>query len=301
MRIIFMGTPEFAVPCLKRLVEDGHELAAVFTQPDKPKGRRLVLTPPPVKRAALEAGLRVEQPVTLRDGTASAIFEELRPELAVVVAYGKLLPPELLDLPKHGCINLHASLLPKYRGAAPIQWAILNGERESGVSTMRMDAGLDTGDILLQDKIEIPEDMTAAQLHDQLSLLGARTLQRTLDFLQNGALKPVRQDDAMASCAPMLSRAHSPLDWNRPARELYNQVRGLQPWPCATAVWNGKTLRVRAAQFAARDTRLSPGEFIVEGDRLFVCCGDGNLLELLEVQQEGKKAMDTSSFLRGIK
>ena len=291
MRIIFMGTPAFAVPCLERLLADGHELAAVFCQPDKPQGRKMQITPPPVKQAALAHGLRVEQPGKLRNNMeAVSLLRALAPELIVVVAYGKILPQEVLDIPAHGCINVHASLLPKYRGAAPIQWAVINGEAESGVTTMQMDAGIDTGDMFLQAKTPIPEDMTAGELHDILSGLGAEVLSNTLELLVQGKLIPRKQDAARATHAPMLSKELSPLDFAKPAQALHNQVRGLYPWPGATMEFEDRPLKVHKACVTQEG-----------GSPLRILCGDGQYLELLIVQAEGKKAMAADVFLNGLR
>ena len=289
MRIVFMGTPDFAVPCLSRLVNDGHDIAAVFCQPDKPQGRRLLLTPPPVKAYALSRFLTVLQPQTLRGQTD--MFELLRmlaPDVIVVVAYGKILLREILDIPKYGCINVHASLLPKYRGAAPYQWAVLNGETETGVTTMQMDAGIDTGDMLLQEKCAIPGDMTAGELHDILSELGAQTLARTLAQLAD--IVPQKQDHARASHAPMLDKSMSPIDWTRPAWEIHNHIRGLNPWPGASMEFDGRPLKIHRARVS--ETGCTP---------LHIPCGDGKYIELLSVQAQGKKAMDAGDFLRGLR
>ena len=289
MRIIFMGTPQFAVPCLEALIAAGHEIAAVFCQPDKPQGRKMQLCPPPVKLCALAHGLPVHQPGKLRgNGEVLELLQALVPDVIVVVAYGKILPQEVLDVPKHGCVNVHASLLPNYRGAAPIQWAVLNGETETGVTTQQMDAGIDTGDVLVRETCEIPEDMTAGELHDVLSELGAGTLMRTMELLEQGKLNPVKQDDAQASYAPMLSREMSPIDWSRSAWEIHNQVRGLHPWPGATMEFDGCWLKVHEARVS--ETGESP---------LHIPCGDGKFVELLSVQAPGKQAMPAGEFLRG--
>ena len=291
MNIVFMGTPAFAVPCLERLLADGFDIPAVFCQPDKPQGRKMLLAPPPVKQAALAHGLPVLQPEKLRGN--QDIFDLLRnlaPDLIVVVAYGKILPRELLDIPKHGCINVHASLLPKYRGAAPIQWAVLNGETETGVTTQQMDAGIDTGGMLLQAKTPIPEDMTAGELYDILSELGAEVLSDTLKLLARGKLVAQKQEDAQATHAPMLSKALSPLDFTRPAQALHNQVRGLNPWPGAAMEFEGRPLKVHKTRVAGEG-----------GLPLRIPCGDGNYLELLTVQAEGKRAMPAEEFLRGLR
>ena len=289
MRIIFMGTPQFAVPCLEALIAAGHDIPAVFCQPDKPQGRKMQLTQPPVKTAALAHGIAVMQPGKLRGNPEILeLLRTLAPELIVVVAYGKILPQEVLDIPPHGCINVHASLLPSYRGAAPIQWAVLNGETETGITTQQMDAGIDTGDILAQDKCAIPEDMTAGELHDVLSELGAGTLMKTLELLEQGRLNPQKQDDTQATHAPMLSRELSPIDWSRPAHEIHNQVRGLHPWPGATMEFEGSQLKVHKARVS--EAQDSP---------LHIRCGDGKYIELLVVQAQGKKAMPAGEFLRG--
>ena len=291
MRIVFMGTPEFAVPCLNKIINDSHEMLAVFCQPDRPRGRKMLPAPPPVKLCAMARGLRVEQPEALRgnDG-AITLLRELAPDVIVVVAYGQILRREILDLPKYGCVNVHASLLPQYRGAAPYQWAILNGETETGVTTMQMDAGIDTGDILLQETCAIPEDMTAGALHDLLSDLGAQTLARTLKAMEEGSLAPIPQDNSYASYAPMLHRGMSPIDWSRSAREVHNQVRGLYPWPGAAMEFYGKLLKVHRSRLCETG-----------GTPLHIRCGDGNYIELLTVQAEGKRAISAEDFLRGIR
>ncbi|MCL2300191.1 MAG: methionyl-tRNA formyltransferase [Firmicutes bacterium] len=291
MNLVFMGTPAFAVPCLERLLADGHEIQAVLCQPDKPQGRKMQLAPPPVKQAALAHGLPVLQPEKLRDNTEMpALLRALAPDLIVVVAYGKILPQEILDIPKYGCVNVHASLLPKYRGAAPIQWAVLNGETETGITTQQMDAGIDTGDILLQAKTPVPGDMTAGGLHDILSELGAQVLSDTLKSLEQGKLVPCKQDDALATYAPMLSKELSPLDFAKPAHVLHNQVRGLNPWPGAAMLFEGRPLKVHKTRVANEG-----------GSPLRLLCGDGQYLELLVVQAEGKRAMEAEDFLNGLR
>jgi len=289
MRIVFMGTPQFAVPCLEALVAAGHDIPAVFCQPDKPQGRKMQLTAPPVKACALAHEITVLQPNKLRGNTeVFELLQTLTLDLIVVVAYGKILPQEVLDIPKHGCINVHASLLPKYRGAAPIQWAVLNGETETGITTQQMDAGIDTGDILVQDKCEIPEDMTSGELYDVLSELGAGTLMRTIELLEQSKLPHVKQLHALATHTPMLSRELSPIDWNKPAREIQNHIRGLNPWPSATMEFEGQPLKVHKARVS--ETGDLP---------LHIRCGDRQFIELLIVQAQGKKAMSAGEFLRG--
>ncbi len=296
MRIIYMGTPDFAVPSLRRLIADGHDVVLVVTQPDKPVGRKQVLTPPPVKAYALEQNLPVYQPTSMKSDEAFATLSALQPDLIVVAAYGKILPKAVLDLPAYGCINVHASLLPAYRGAAPIQWAVLNGEKEVGVTTMQMDVGLDTGDMLMKSSRELPADMTAGELHDLLAEDGAQLLSDTLKALQQGTLCPEKQPDE-SNYAPMLSKALSPLDFSRSAAQLHNQVRGLNPWPSAQCRLHGKVLKVHASAVGVQTDQ--PVGTVTALDPLSVACGDGITLRLLEVQYEGGKRMQASDFLRG--
>ena len=298
MRVVFMGTPEFSVPCLRRLIADGHEVVGVFTQPDKPKGRGKQMTPPPVKVTATENGIPVFQPRSMRDGEALAILEQLKPDVIVVTAFGKILPKEILDCPPYGCINIHASLLPRYRGAAPIQWCVLNGETESGVTSMQMDVGLDTGDMLLKAKTPITPDMTAGELHDRLSVLGAEVLSETLSAAQMGELHPKKQDDALSNYAPMLTKELSPIDFTKSAQAVHNQIRGLSPWPAATMVLCGKKLKIHASALCG-DKGGMPGEVMENVKRLVIACGDGKCVEILTVQAEGKRAMSAAEYLRG--
>lgn len=298
MRIVFMGTPDFAVPCLQALIDDGHDVCAVFTQPDKPKGRHGVLSAPPVKELALKYDIPVYQPDLLKNDETKSFFASLGADLALVVAYGKILPEEFLNAPKYGCINMHASLLPKLRGAAPIQWSIINGEKRSGVTAMQMDKGLDTGDILLSESVEIRDDETAQELHDELSVLGAQVMRKTLLMLQKGVLLPIRQDDSQSTYAPILTKELSAIDWQKSALQIHNQIRGLYPWPGASAVLNGKTLKIHSAKLLGK-TEGEPGEVVFNDRRLCVACGDGNAVELLVIQAPGKKAMPVTDYLRG--
>lgn len=298
MRIVFMGTPDFAVPCLQALIDDGHDVCAVFTQPDKPKGRHGVLSAPPVKELALKYDIPVYQPDLLKNDETKSFFASLGADLALVVAYGKILPEEFLNAPKYGCINMHASLLPKLRGAAPIQWSIINGEKRSGVTAMQMDKGLDTGDILLSESVEIRDDETAQELHDELSVLGAQVMRKTLLMLQKGVLLPIRQDDSQSTYAPILTKELSAIDWQKSALQIHNQIRGLYPWPGASAVLNGKTLKIHSAKLLGK-TEGEPGEVVFNDHRLCVACGDGNAVELLVIQAPGKKAMPVTDYLRG--
>ena len=298
MRIVFMGTPDFAVPCLQKLIDCGHEISGVFTQPDKPKGRHGVMTPPPVKELALKNGLTVYQPVKMKDGTALEMLRQADPELVIVVAYGKILPKEILELLKYGCINIHASLLPKLRGAAPIQWSVINGFEKTGVTSMQMDEGLDTGDMLIKKETAIGENETAGELHDRLSLLGAQVLEETLCALEKGELKPVKQNHSEFTYAPMLSKEMSPIDWNLSAQEVHNKIRGLSPWPSASARLGEKNVKIHRSVLTDEKGGL-PGEIIEAGKRLVVSCGDGKCIEILEIQAENKKAMSAADFLRG--
>lgn len=298
MRIVFMGTPDFSVPCLQALIDDGHDVCAVFTQPDKPKGRHGVLSAPPVKELALKYDIPVYQPDSLKNDEIKSSFASLGADLAIVVAYGKILPEEFLNAPKYGCINMHASLLPKLRGAAPIQWSIINGEKRSGVTAMQMDKGLDTGDILLSESVEIRDDETAQELHDELSVLGAQVMRKTLSMLQRGELSPVRQDGSQSTYAPILTKELSAIDWQKSALQIHNQIRGLYPWPGASAVLNGKTLKIHSAKLLGK-TQGEPGEVVFNDHRLCVACGDGNAVELLVIQAPGKKAMPVTDYLRG--
>lgn len=296
MRIVFMGTPEFAVPCLSALVEK-HEVLAVFTQPDKPKGRKQILTPPPVKEEALKHNIPVYQPKTLKDGEAFKLLSEIKPDVIIVVAYGKILPRNVLDLPKYGCINVHASLLPKYRGAAPIQWSVILGEKETGVTTMQMDDGIDTGDMLKSAALTIGENETADELHDRLSSLGAKLLIETLESVENGTVTRTKQDEGLSNYAPMLSKDISPLDFTCVAQAVHNKVRGLNSWPSATAVMDGKRIKIHKTRLAEGSGKS--GE-IISLEPFVVACGYG-AVEILELQPEGKKKMTAADFLRGHK
>lgn len=298
MKIVFMGTPEFAVPSLEQLVQDGHQVAGVFTQPDKPKGRGYKLMAPPVKEKAQEYGIPVYQPEKMRDGEALKLLRALAPELIVVVAYGRILPKEILQLPPKGCINVHGSLLPKYRGAGPIQWSVINGEAVTGVTTMYMAEGLDTGDMLLKEETPIGENETYGQLHDRLAVIGANCLCNTIAALEQGKLEAIPQDEALSSCAPMLNKEMARLDFTKPAQELHNLIRGLSPWPVACTAIDGTLLKVHRAVLAPQYSG-QPGQLLDE-KRFIVACGQG-ALEFLEVQAAGSKRMPAGDFLRGKK
>lgn len=303
MNIVFMGTPDFAVPCLQALIDAGENVRAVFTQPDKPKGRGYKLLPPPVKALALTHNIPVYQPLSLKKGedAASALetLKEISPDIIVVVAYGKILPKEILDLPKYCCINVHASLLPRYRGAAPIQRCVLDGEKETGVTTMLMAEGLDTGDMLLKASTEIGEDETASELHDRLSVLGAELLIKTINGVKDNTITPQKQDDSLSNYAAMLTKDMCPIDFGRTAQEVHNHIRGLSASPCAVSMLNGKRLKVYRSTLAGDKTYPDePGTIVNEKD-FTVVCGDGRGVTFTEVQAEGGKRMKTADYLRG--
>ena len=301
MRIIFMGTPDFAVPCLEALINSDNEVVGVFTQPDKPKGRGYEMTPPPVKVSAVENNIPVFQPLSMKDGTALEIINSLDADLIIVVAFGKILPKDILESVEYGCINIHASLLPKLRGAAPIQWSIINGESETGVTSMQMDVGLDTGDMLIKKTIKITDEMNAGELHDALSIMGAEVLLDTIKSLKEGTLNPIKQDDNVSNYAPMLSKELCPIDFSKSSTEVHNQVRGLYPWPVATTKINNKTYKIHKSQKSIEKFSGIAGEIVDNNNRLVCMCGDGSCIEILEIQAEGKRKTDIASFLRGNK
>ncbi len=299
MRIVYMGTPDFAVKPLEALIEAGYEVVGVFTQPDKPVGRKALLTPPPVKVVAQDNNIPVFQPDSLKNGEGVKLLEELKPDLAVVVAYGKILPDDFLQYPKYGCINIHGSVLPKYRGAAPIQWSVLDGCEYAGVTSMQMDSGLDTGDILLCEKTKIGENETSGELYDRLTVIGSALLIKTLEELKKGNLNPVKQDDSQSSYASMLSKAMSPVDWTMSATAIHNKIRGLDPWPVAQTVFRGKVLKLFGSSLYNESVSGVHGEAFALKTGLCVVCGDGNALLIKEVQYEGKKRMSAADFFRG--
>ena len=292
-----MGTPDFARTILERLVTDGHEICGVFTQPDKPRNRNKV-TPSPVKEYALTQNLPVFQPVTMRDGTALEDLKALAPDLAVVAAYGRILPEEILSLPPMGCINVHASILPKYRGAAPINWAILNGDKETGVTIMHMAKECDAGDMILVKKQPIRPDETAEELFSDLAALGADAISEAIEQIRNGTAQRVPQDAEQATHAPMLSRELSPIDWTRSSTQIIDQIRGLIPWPCAAArVLSANTKSFRAVPLG--ETKDAPGTLRAVKKGIEAACGDGKSILITELQQEGGKRMAANAFLNG--
>lgn len=297
LRVIFMGTPQFACPTLQRLIDRGDEIPAVVTQPDRPKGRGQKSVPPPVKELAERHGLPVLQPIKVRAPEFIESVREMNPDVVVVVAFGQILPKALLEIPRYGCINVHASLLPRYRGAAPLNWCVINGEIETGVTTMLMDVGLDTGDMLLKKATPIDPDEDTSSLHDRLSLIGADLLNETLDLLVQGKLVPEKQDDALSCYAPMLKKEDGLIDWTRDARTIRNLVRGMSPWPGAFTYLDGKLVKVYRTRIGEGEG--APGTVIAAGrDGIEVACGGGSLL-LDELQLEGKKRLPVRDFLAG--
>lgn len=300
MRILFMGTPDFAVPSLEALVQAGHTVCGVFTQPDKPKNRGMKLLPPPVKVCAQSHDIPVYQPTKLRDGTALELIRGLAPELIVVAAYGRILPDDILAAPPLGCINVHSSLLPAYRGAAPINWAILNGDQETGVTIMHMAHDLDAGDIIAQTATPIGPNETAPELYGRLAQLGAELLLHVVDDLAAGTAARVPQEHEKATLAPMLSKELSPMDWTRTAGQLHDQVRGLIPWPAAVTTLSGNRCKVFSATILAERTDAEPGT-ILRADKagINVACGEGTVLRIDELQPDGGKRMKAADYLRG--
>lgn len=300
MRIVFMGTPDFASASLKKLIDEKFDVVGVFTQPDKPKGRGMELCASPVKELALENGLPVFQPVKMRDGTALAQIKALEPDILVVVAYGRILPDDILAVPKYGAINVHGSLLPKYRGAAPIQWAVLNGDKITGVTTMYLASEMDTGDIIYTAETEIGEYETSGELFDRLKDMGAELLVKTLRDIDAGTAPRAPQDHSKASYVTMLDKSICPIDWNKTPREVLKHIYGLQPWPVATMELEGKTVRVFAAKYTDGKTEKVPGA-VVSTDKggLEIACADGETLLISELQAPGKKRMGAEDYLRG--
>lgn len=297
MKIIFMGTPDFAAASLEALIASRHEIQAVVTQPDKPKGRKGELTPSPVKVIAKREGIKVYQPLKVRDEEFVKTLRAYNPDVMVVVAFGQIIPLSILKMPKFGCVNIHGSLLPKYRGAAPIQWAVLDGEKETGITTILMDEGIDTGDILLKKTIKIDTDETSGSLFDKLMALGAETILETLDELEKGSLTPIKQGESPTAYAKILTKAMGLIDFTRPAKELDCFVRGMNPWPSAYTLLSGKTLKlwkVRAVEGSGK-----AGSVInIDKESFTIACGEG-AIEVLEVQLEGKKRMSAGDFLKG--
>ena len=297
MKIIFMGTPDFAAASLEALIDSRHEIQAVVTQPDKPKGRKGELTPSPVKVVAEGKGIKVYQPLKVRDEEFVKTLRAYNPDVMVVVAFGQIIPLSILKMPKYGCVNIHGSLLPKYRGAAPIQWAVLDGEKETGITTILMDEGIDTGDILLKKTIKIDTDETSGSLFDKLMALGAETILETLDELEKGSLTPIKQGESPTAYAKMLTKAMGLIDFTKSAKELDCFVRGMDPWPSAYTLLSGETLKLWKVRAVEKSGKA--GSVIEIGKESFtIACGEG-AIEVLEVQLEGKKRMSAGDFLKG--
>lgn len=301
LKIIFMGTPDFADVSLKELIKGGYDICAVFSQPDKPVGRHRILTPPKTKITAQENGIKVYQPKSLKTEETERIIKNLNPDLIVVAAYGKILPKKILECAKMGCINVHASLLPKYRGAAPIQWSVINGDRETGITTMLMDEGLDTGDILLQETVKIEKNETSGELFEKMAQVGAKLLIKTINHLELNSLTPVKQDKE-ATYAPILDKSMAKIDFKKTSKEIHNLIRGLNPWPIAYTEIEGKNLKIYKSEIPEiyKNVTGKPGE-VLSLSPFIVCCGKESLIEFKEVQIEGKKRMSSDDFIRGLK
>ena len=299
MTLVFLGTPSFAVPTLERMVQAGHRVLAVFTQPDRPKGRGGQLSTSPVKESALQLGLPVYQPERIRRPEPVEQLKQMQPDAMVVVGYGQIIPQSIIDIPRHGIINVHGSLLPKYRGAAPIQWAIANGESTTGVTTMRIDAGLDTGDMLLKWETSIGPEENSVELGQRMAQAGADLLVETLAEVEAGTLRAQRQDSAQATLAPILKKEDGRVDWNWPARKIFNRSRGFLPWPGAYSYFRGQLFHIWKARVAEENSEGLPGCLMPIKKRLLVSSGEGTTLELLEVQVEGRKRMPADAFVNG--
>lgn len=300
MRIVFMGTPDFAAASLKKLIDKKYDIAAVFTQPDKPRDRGMKLSYSPVKELALENNIPVYQPTKLRDGTATELIKSLDPDILVVVAYGRILPDDMLEVPKYGAINVHASLLPKYRGAAPIQWTVLNGDKITGVTTMYLASEMDTGDIIYTSETEIGEFETSGELFDRLMIMGAELLARTLRDIEAGTAPRTPQDHSKASYVKMLDKSLSPIEWAKTPREVIKQIYGLQPWPVATAELDGKVFKIYSAEYTQNKTDKAPGSVVSAGKKgIEIACLDGETVLITELQAAGKKRMKASDYLLG--
>lgn len=300
MRVVFMGTPDFAAASLKKLIDEKYEIAAVFTQPDKPRNRGMKLAFSPVKELALENNIPVFQPTKLRDGTATELIRSLEPDILAVVAYGRILPDDMLAVPKFGAVNVHASLLPKYRGAAPIQWAVLNGDKVTGVSTMYLASEMDTGDIIYTEQTEIGEFETSGELFDRLMLMGADLLDRTLRDIEAGTAPRTPQNHSEASYVQMLDKSMSPIDWTKTPREIIKWIYGLRPWPVASAELDGNTFKIFAAEYTSAKTDKAPGSIVSAGKSgIEVACAGGETVLITELQAAGKKRMKASDYLLG--
>ena len=299
MRILFMGTPDIATGCLQKMIDEKHEIIGVVTQPDKPVGRGKKMSMPPVKELALKYEIQVYQPVKARDEDFVNILKNLNPELIVVVAFGQILPKSILEIPKYGCINVHVSLLPKYRGAAPINWVIINGETKTGVTTMYMDEGLDTGDMILKSEFDLDDNITAGELHDQMKVIGADILKETIDLISENKAPRIPQNHEEFSYAPMMNKSLGKIDWTKSAKEIHNLVRGVNPWPSAYTSYNENTMKIWKTKVLNEQTNQKPGTIInIDKNGIKVSTGD-NILVLEEIQMPGKKRMLVSEYIKG--
>lgn len=300
MKIIFMGTPDFAVPCLDMLVKEGHEVCLVVTQPDKPKGRGKKMLFPPVKEKAIEYGIEVFQPVKVKEEEAVEKLRSYNADIIVVVAFGQILPESILNMPKYGCVNVHGSLLPKYRGAAPIQWSVINGDTKTGVTTMYMEKGLDTGDMLLKAEFDITSEDTYGTVHDKMCVMGADVLKETLVKIENGTIVREKQDDALSNYAPMISKETGHIDWNKTSFEIINLIRGLDPVPAAWTVYNGEVLKIwKAVKFECDNSTAKCGEIADITKKGFVVKTGDDFVLVTEIQARGGKRMATDAYMRG--
>lgn len=299
MKIVFMGTPEFAVPCLQKIIDEGHEVLAVVTQPDKPKGRGKKLAMPPVKELALKYNIDVYQPVKAREDSFVEKLKEINPELIVVVAFGQILPKSILDIPKFGCVNVHASLLPKYRGAAPLNWVIINGEEKTGVTTMYMDVGLDTGDMILKSEIPLDDEITAGELHDKMMVQGAEVLKDTIDLISKGKAPREKQNDEETCYSPIMDKSLGNIDWSKSATDIHNLIRGVNPWPSAYTTYDKQTMKIWKTKVLDKLSEKTPGTILsVDKNGIEVSTGD-KVLQISEIQMSGKKRMIVSEYIKG--
>lgn len=299
MKIVFMGTPEFAVPCLQKIIDEGHEVLAVVTQPDKPKGRGKKLAMPPVKELALKYNIDVYQPVKAREESFVEKLKEINPELIVVVAFGQILPKSILDIPKFGCVNVHASLLPKYRGAAPLNWVIINGEEKTGVTTMYMDVGLDTGDMILKSEIPLDDEITAGELHDKMMIDGANVLKETIELIAQGKAPREKQNDDETCYSPIMDKTLGNIDWNKSAKDIHNLVRGVNPWPSAYTTYENQTMKIWKTKVVDKNSDKAPGTILkVDKEGIEVNTGNG-VIQISEIQMSGKKRMVVSEYIKG--
>ncbi|KGJ50331.1 methionyl-tRNA formyltransferase [Paraclostridium bifermentans] len=299
MKIVFMGTPEFAVPCLQKIIDEGHEVVAVVTQPDKPKGRGKKLAMPPVKELALKYDIPVYQPLKAREESFVDTLKEMNPELIVVVAFGQILPKSILDIPKYGCVNVHASLLPRYRGAAPLNWVIINGEEKTGVTTMYMDEGLDTGDMILKSEIPLDDEITAGELHDKMMIDGAKVLKETIDLIEKGEAPREKQSNEDTCYSPIMNKSLGNIDWNKSAIDIHNLVRGINPWPSAYTTYEGQTMKIWKTKVIDKNSDKDPGTIIsVDKEGINVSTSEG-IVQIKEIQMAGKKRMEVPEYIKG--